>query len=253
MRSRFLGRDGRPPPLRGIVKQFGHPGSAEDDPEEEDNGDLQERQLRPKLARKLLRDVKALHQLGIIDIDVSARQLIDTKISDFSTAVTVPHYMTTPEPNPYLTPKMKAAIELETFKLTINDYLDFDDMVRTFNDEYADLNRPINAYAFSSEGFGCELKHNLRSKQARERIFTYFDLRQYDWKVGGRRRKRQVLRRRPRLWVYKTADEWVAKKLRGRGPVEGQLKWDYKDGLLFPRVGAQNFERERPGAIWTFR
>ena len=114
MRSRFLGKDGRAPPIRGVVKDFGL--------EDEEN-------LRTTLVRKILRDVIKLQQLGIIRIDVATRQIIDDKISDFSTALTIPHFLTTPELNPRLTPEMICAMELETFKLFISDYLDFDEMM----------------------------------------------------------------------------------------------------------------------------
>ncbi|EMR71838.1 hypothetical protein UCREL1_1113 [Eutypa lata UCREL1] len=58
MRSRFLGKDGRASPIRGVVKDFGL--------EDEEN-------LRPTLMRKIFRDVIKLQQLGIFRIDVATR------------------------------------------------------------------------------------------------------------------------------------------------------------------------------------
>ncbi|OAA72532.1 hypothetical protein ISF_01605 [Cordyceps fumosorosea ARSEF 2679] len=85
----------------GIVKEYAPPG--------------EEHEFRQTDAEKLLVDVKKLQQLGIIRIDVAARQLLGCRISDFSTAVTAPHFAATPERNPHLTPDMRKAIELEIF------------------------------------------------------------------------------------------------------------------------------------------
>ncbi|KAF7513251.1 hypothetical protein GJ744_010647 [Endocarpon pusillum] len=72
MRSRFLGRDGKPPPLRGTIKALGEG----DEP------------LQMRHAKRLRRNIFQLQQLGIIHIDVAYRQLIDGKFADFSTAIT---------------------------------------------------------------------------------------------------------------------------------------------------------------------
>ncbi|KAH6616142.1 kinetochore Sim4 complex subunit Fta2 [Chaetomium sp. MPI-SDFR-AT-0129] len=106
MRSRFLGRDGRAPPIRGIVKEFGHA------PEEED--------VQPADFRKMLHDIPLFQQLGIFYLDVAARQMVSGKFSDFSTAITVPHFVTTPELNPRLTADMREALETETFRLALD-------------------------------------------------------------------------------------------------------------------------------------
>jgi hypothetical protein len=132
-RGRFLGRNDRLPPFRCIIKQFG---LAYKEEEEGEEGDGKQR-LQPPVLRKMLRDIRALQQLGIIRLDVSVRQLVDGKISDFSHAVTVPHFITTPELNPHLTPSMRSAAELETFILSYEDYSDFDTMVTTWNRKYA--------------------------------------------------------------------------------------------------------------------
>ncbi|KAJ2977150.1 hypothetical protein NQ176_g4539 [Zarea fungicola] len=114
LRSRFMAKGGRPPPIRGIVKEFGH----------------ETTDLRSRDAQRILQDVIQLQQLGIIHIDVADRQLINGKLCDFSTAFTVPHYITTPELNPRLTPAWIFAMEFETFQFSINDYWDFDEMSR---------------------------------------------------------------------------------------------------------------------------
>ncbi|KAI1659572.1 hypothetical protein F4813DRAFT_401561 [Daldinia decipiens] len=55
LRTRFLGKDGRAPPLRGIVKRFGRP-------DEED--------LSVDLVQKIFQDVIKLQTLGIFAVDV---------------------------------------------------------------------------------------------------------------------------------------------------------------------------------------
>ncbi|KAI1733618.1 kinetochore Sim4 complex subunit FTA2-domain-containing protein [Xylaria scruposa] len=225
MRTRFLGRDGRAPPVRGIVKQFGH--QFEEEAE----------QLWPALARKTLRDIKALQQLGIIRIDVAERQMIDDKFSDFSTAITVPHFITTPELNPHLTPAMRSAMELDTFKLAIGDYLEFDEMVYGWNMDYAShgssrRRRYIDVCAFPG-GRGCRLKYQLRNK-ARENVFTFVDPRRYDWKTGNKKNKRR--RQRTRIWMYNCSDSKLVEDLKAPWPMGYTQQWDYKDGFIFPRV-----------------
>ncbi|KAI1073595.1 kinetochore Sim4 complex subunit FTA2-domain-containing protein [Whalleya microplaca] len=251
MRSRFLGKDGRAPPIRGVVKDFGL--------EDEEN-------LRTTLVRKILRDVIKLQQLGIIRLDVAARQIIDGKISDFSTALTVPHFLTTPELNPRLTPQMVSAIELETFKLSISDYLAFDEMISDWNLEYADQKSRISVYAFP-DGRGCLIKYNLRSKTARERAYTFVDPRKYDWRTcpvsagtsgeeatkrrrsgriskGGSRhgnpqgvssKIRRQVSARPPMWYY-NCDSELAAELRMPGPLCAFMQWDYKEGFIVPRI-----------------
>ena len=250
MRSRFLGKDGRPPPIRGIVKEFG----LED-----------EESLRTPLMRKILRDVIKLQKLGIIRIDVATRQVIGGKISDFSTALTVPHFLTTPELNPRLTPEMISAMELQTFKLSISDYLDFDAAIFDWNLDYADQKGRISVYAFP-DGRGCQNKYNLRSKTARERVYTFVDPRKYDWRTcpvsaetsgeketkrrrsgriskygkhgkpqGVSSKARRKLSARPPMWYY-NCDGDLAARLRKPDPFSALLKWDYKEGFIFPRI-----------------
>ncbi|KAI0455163.1 kinetochore Sim4 complex subunit FTA2-domain-containing protein [Xylaria acuta] len=224
MRSRFLGKDGRASPIRGVVKDFGL-------------GD--EENLRATLVRKIRRDVIKLQQLGIIRIDVATRQIIDDKISDFSTALTVPHFLTTPELNPRLTPEMISAMELETFKLSISDYLDFDGMMFDWNLDYADQKGKISVYAFPN-GRGCRIKYNLRSKPARERVYTFVDPRKYDWKIcpvsAGTRGKEATKSQRSGR-ISKGGRRGTPQDLGMRDPFGASIEWDYKEGFIFPRMG----------------
>ncbi|KAK9445254.1 hypothetical protein VB005_00362 [Metarhizium brunneum] len=246
MRSRFLGKSGRAPPIRGIIKEFGH----------------LPRELRTRDARKILRDIIQLQQLGIVCIDVADRQLINNKICDFSTAVTTPHFATTPELNPHLTPEWIAAIEFETFQFSMSDYWNFDEMVHIWNEEHKDQKNKIAVYAFPG-GRGCRTKYDLRRTPFRQRVFSYVDPRLYDWrsppagpgnkaaralagqkKSGQRKREtgsrgagsrtRLRLDTRPPKW-YLNCDDKVAAELKALRGCSTSLRWCVKDGLIFPR------------------
>lgn len=167
VRSRFLGKDGRPPPIRGIVKEFG-PG---------------DETLRARDMRRILGDVVRLQQLSIIHIDVADRQIIGGKFCDFSIAITVPHFVTTPELNPGFTPESISAMKFETFQFSINDYWDFDWMVLLWNEEHEDQ-KDISFHAFSG-GRGCRVKYDLRSTRSRERVYSLVDPRLYDWRTSA--------------------------------------------------------------------
>ncbi|KAM0418568.1 hypothetical protein ACHAPT_012467 [Fusarium lateritium] len=117
VRSRFLGKDGRPPPIRGIIKEFGYPVG----------------RLRNRTLRSMLKDMTQLQQLGIIGLDAAKRQFVSGKLSDFSLAITFPHPLTSPELNPHLTPEMISNMNWETFTTSLEDYHRFDLMVREWN------------------------------------------------------------------------------------------------------------------------
>ncbi|KAI0008205.1 kinetochore Sim4 complex subunit FTA2-domain-containing protein [Xylariaceae sp. FL0662B] len=206
LRSRFPGKDGRPPPIRGIVKELGQSGQ----------------DLTTPLARKILRDVIKLQQLGIIDMDVAHRQIINGKLSDFSTAVTVPHFVTSPELNPNLNSKQISAMEFETFQLSSHDYCSFDFMVREWNKEN---NGKIKVYAFPGVR-GCQAKYNLRSKSPGS-FYTFVDPR----KLGeGVSKKREWAR-----WYY-DCDGWRAAELRIGYGITQIHAWEVRDGYIFPRT-----------------
>lgn len=116
MRSCFQDKNGRPPPIRGIVKEFGQGMKV----------------LQTRGARKIMRNMSRLQQLGIFNLDVGIRQMINNKWADFSQAFTVPHYLSNTELNPHLTPEMIADIEFEAFNICRNDYLVFDEQVIFF-------------------------------------------------------------------------------------------------------------------------
>ncbi|KAK0618221.1 kinetochore Sim4 complex subunit FTA2-domain-containing protein [Bombardia bombarda] len=253
VRSRFLGKDGRAPPIRGIIKELGLP-------DKEEN-------LNARVMRKILGDMFKLRKLGIFRIDAATRQILSYKLCDLSMAFTVPHFMATPELNPHLTPEMISAMELETFKACMNDYFTFDDMIFDWNLDYGKEKGTISTRAFP-DGRGCQLKYNLRSQAARDRIYTFVDPRKYDWRSrsvsagsggketiklrrskrlskGGKHGKPQgvgpkkplQLTAKPSLWYY-DCEGWQAERLR-RGPLHSLTqKWDYKEGFIFPRIEA---------------
>lgn len=249
MRSRFLGKDGRLPPIRGIVKEFG----------------TRDKEFWATDARRILRDIIKLQQLGIIRIDVAHRQIISGKLADFSTAIVIPHFITTPELNPSLTAEWIAAMEHETFQRSINDYWDFDGMVCLWNMEHEDDRRnELSVHALPG-GISLATKYNLRSTPSRERVYSLVDPRLYDWRtsaaspgaaatgaLGGRKsgprtegsshgkpggaitKTRRGLYAKPPRWYY-DCDEEKAAKLRRSTHFCPALEWEYKNGFVFPR------------------
>ncbi|CAK7236769.1 hypothetical protein SCUCBS95973_009723 [Sporothrix curviconia] len=125
MRGRYLGkRSGKPPPIRGILKELGTRDPYTNPPD-----------FSVVSAKKVLLDLKKLHQLGIISHDLRRDQLINGKICDFSSAITIPHFLTNPELNPRLTEKQKHRMMREAFHFTIGDFWNFEEMLRDTLDE----------------------------------------------------------------------------------------------------------------------
>ena len=186
-----------------------------------------------------------LQQLGIISIDVAYRQLISGKLADFSTAITTPHFVTTPELNPSLTSECLLLMEYEIFQYSINDYWEFDDMVQLWNDEHEDRRDQLSVYAFPG-GNGCRINYNLRSTPSRERVYSLVDPRLYGRRSsvipGGNRKRprgatsktRQRLNIKPPRW-YLDCDSKVAAELKSDTQFSTSLRWEFKDGLIFPR------------------
>lgn len=257
-RRRFLGKDGRPPPLRCIVKAFGEaiPTDGED-------------KFQQTTARRVLRDIIKLQKLGIMEIDVEVRQLVDGKLGDFSTAITMPHFITNPELNPNLTPAMIDKMEKKTFEHCVNDYLNFDSMVYSWNDEFGEEKGYMSVEAYpGGQGIGKSMTKTLRPRRGQEfrkPLYTFVDPRRYGWnaslarkqpespkrkqpervskKVRHPARQRrdfrsrlQRLSSRPDIWRYNYEEkdaEW-ARSTRSRWANAHFVEWTYKDGYIYP-------------------
>lgn len=204
MRSRFPGKDGKDPPIRGIVKEFGQ---CDED-------------LTTLRARKLLRDIIGLQQLGIINIDVAHRQVISGKLSDLSTAITLPHFLTNPNLNPNLHPRQIAAMEFETFQLSSYDYWCFDDMVQEWNKEN---NGKIAVYAFPG-GDGYHTKYNLRSRPP-WRFYTLVDPRRVGEGISKKRKRAR--------WYFNCGPK-AAATLNYKSGFSSLHDWEFKDGYIYP-------------------
>lgn len=185
MRSKYLGRDGRPPPVRGIIKELAQ--------------QLPETDLTPALAARVLHDIGSFQQLGIFSLDVAPRQLMgDKTISDLSTAHTIPHFVATPALNPHLTPRMLRSMRLETFNLAKDDYLVFDEEIAEWNRIHAQTKGAITVRAFpGGNGPPMLRSYELRNKAARERVYTHVNPTSYDWRRRCRAKIRP-LRAKPR-------------------------------------------------------
>ncbi|KAI1387201.1 kinetochore Sim4 complex subunit FTA2-domain-containing protein [Hypoxylon trugodes] len=204
-RKRFLLKDGREAPVRCIIKEFG-----------------QGTKLTTRLARKLLKDIIKLQQLGIIDLDLADRQIINGKISDFSCAVTLPHFpLSLADLGPG--PRGKDNLELEIFCTCISDYWDFDQMICEWNLDNKDN---IKVRAIPRES-----RYDLR-RQPTRRFYTLVDPRKcasFDIKPGGyvpldpRKLGRGAPKKlRPTRWYY-DCDSAKEKYIRRRRGHRGQV------------------------------
>lgn len=243
IRSRFKDADGKEPPLRGIVKAFGRG---------------EEEYLTTPLARRMLRDTTRLHQLGIVWLDLDSRQYIDGKTCDFSTAVTSPHPLLTPELNPRLTPSQLRTINEVAFNNCIMDYIQLDRCVAHWNRTGARQNGkpqvPVYAFPLSNRHVPTmRPKYNLRKGR---RLYTFVDPRTYDWKASsagvrgrglqsgqgimkGRLSKaRRRLVANPPKWYYEgNGSDWTAFYMGGYGSpylTTSALYWSEDNGALFP-------------------
>ncbi|TWU71825.1 hypothetical protein ED733_001846 [Metarhizium rileyi] len=252
MRSLYPGKSGRPPPIRGIVKELGS----------------QAETLNMKVLRRYLDDIKRFQQLGIIQLDVAERQFIGGKICDFSTAVTLPHIMTNSELSPHLPSAIQPYMEYQTFLLSISDYWSYDVMIQDWHHDH-EPKTEILARAFPSRN-GCNIKYDLRKTPSRNRVYTFVDPRKYDWKkftasvetdagalpqgdprtrLGKRKRSqtsngnrvvisktRPRFDKRPPRWYYRCGERMTA-FLKEKAEYSSHLQWFSKDGLVFPRRG----------------
>lgn len=248
LRSFFQGKSGRPAPIRGIVKEFGQCNEV----------------LQTKKARRILRDTTRFQQLGIFSLDTGTRQMVNDKWADLSQALTVPHFLTNPELNPRLTPEMVADMELETFIFSKHDYLNFDDMILSWNFEAKNRKRKLSIRALPSR-LRYRDTYDLRSLPSRGRVYSYVDPRRYDWKAsaahaenramgevdgrgsgrkakGSNRGKPTGVIRKTRRWVDDHPPRWYfvgnCEKAAKQTTTAGfctNLDWDFKDGLIFPR------------------
>lgn len=182
MRQGFLCKDGRPVPIRCILKAYRQ---VVDDSEET-------KALTVELADKMFWDIVELQQLGVCDMDVALRQYVNGKIADFSIAMTVPHFAMNPELNPSLPASAIATMEKETFISAIADFIEYDTLLWLFPNELEGQSKSL--WAFSNEQ-SYKKSPVLRSTEARSRVYTHVDPRRYDWKNPGSNSNKQLKRR----------------------------------------------------------
>ncbi len=240
IRSHFLGHDGRKAPIRGIVKAFG----TTDDT------------LRAKDARRILRDMISLQQLGIINLDPQYWQFVSDKFCDFSSALTTPHFMMNPELSPFIAPEWIPRMEFDTFRVSVHDFWTFDGMVERWNTD--NPKDKISVSAFPGDN-GCRSRYNLRSTPAGECVYSFVDPRRYDWRpsatVKANRgaqglsrgiisKPRRQLVSRPSRWIYSCGPRWAEEFMRCRSA--SQVVWEYKNGRISPCEPSKPPARPRP-------
>lgn len=265
-RQRFLGKNGRYPPLRCIVKAFGHaiPCAREDT-------------FQQTTARRLLRDLIKLQKLGIMQIDVGIRQVIDGKFGDFSTAITMPHFITSPELNPNLTLPAIDQIKKLTFQHCVNDYLDFDSMITEWNEWFGEKKGFMTIFAYpGGRGIGHGMRYDLRSgaKTVKQPLYSFVNPTKYGWtaspanqrdEISYRRRsgriskkvKRQARQRlslkpqprkltaRPDMWHWNYEDQdagWAGYVRWHIITIDHYVQWGYRDGHIVPALGSDGKE-----------
>lgn len=241
-RRAFPGKSGRPPPIRGIVKELGRTDEA----------------LRNQDARRIFRDIIRIQQLGIIRIDPALRQLVNGKHADFSCAITTPHFISNPELNPHLTPEWISAMEKELFVHSITDYGDFDNMVTEWNEAHKDHSKHVDVYAFPNAKI-YNVRYDLRRTPERARVFTYVDPRRLGSRASGAVGKnnranasnrsehggiRRTWPRRldimPPRW-YLDFESDTAGELKAYHGGFTTLQWEYKSGHIFPAAKKDGF------------
>lgn len=175
----------------------------------------------------------------------------------------MPHFLTNPELNPHLTPPMIERMRKQTFQHCVNDYLDFDAMVRYWNEDFEDLKRPMKIYAYPNRnGIGESMAYGLRpkGKSNRRHLYTFVDPRRYGWtatpadnggaagkKTESGRITKNVKRKthpRPKKWTAKP-DIWYfdydpemdgerVESVRSASlAVDHDVRWAYRDGHIF--------------------
>ncbi|CAG9949677.1 unnamed protein product [Clonostachys rosea f. rosea IK726] len=245
-RQDFLTKDGKPPPIRAVVKEFG---SGVD-------------KLRDRQLSKTLKDIIQLQELGIIGIDVAKRQLINGKLCDFSIAMTTPHFGMNPEMHPHLTPLGKARLEFDIFLFSVHDYVIFDEMVDEWNEDHRLQKDQVSVRALHQLYGSDRWTYNLRKTASRERVFTHVDPRLYDWRAPARGRdessaggqtngqsskgsgsgrsvakvsKTRRQSKKPPRWYYEGSEEHKA-KLRMSRRCGTYFEWVFKRGFFIPTL-----------------
>ncbi|EPE09535.1 hypothetical protein F503_07311 [Ophiostoma piceae UAMH 11346] len=225
VRSDFRGPSGRPPPIRGIVKALGTPDNLCDD-------------LPVATARRLLDNIVQMQQLGIVRLDGRRGQFVDWKFADFSTAITTPHFLTTPEilkgPIP---PAGLAAMEYQLFLMCICDYWDFEQTIEESNNtEWTEQRKRLNLFILRGRN-----RYPMRHRVV---PYTLVDPRCFDWRAPlaaaaamglAKRPTKSARTRTARLprWYYPCSDD-VAHYLQTQYAYPVLIEWDVRDGCIFP-------------------
>lgn len=223
-RFRLQYGNGRPAPIRCIVKEFGSPTWLVD----------------TKTARKYMRDLVQLNQLGIIGIDPGEYQSYNGKHGDFSIAITSPHYAMTPGMNPDLTPEDKSLIWRNVWSIVDEDYKRMDGMVEDENDRRTESGKKnlikCSMYPPEPNRMRYNLRSNLRNAPHRDSFFLHISPCEIDWqaRLQSQRASRDgTPQRRYRLpkprRVYR-------ERLHFRPGTVREIfnGFEYKDGHFFP-------------------
>ncbi|CAK7231228.1 hypothetical protein SCUCBS95973_007840 [Sporothrix curviconia] len=245
-RNLFAGLSGRPPPLRGILKTLGRP------------NDHREK-LSTVTARRLLDDIMQMQQLGIINLDVRHWQCIDGKHADFSTAMTTPHCLTSPEVlagKLAIPPAALAAVEYQLFTYCISDYWAFQEMVKESNRHLWMKKHPELFSPYILDGLQQQRRVELlpisghrryelrRTPRHRTVPYTLVDPRRFDWRAPRAAAAAAGLAKRPTTSVryraarmprwYYPCHESAQRHLWEQCEYTDYIDFAERDGQIFP-------------------
>lgn len=219
----FYAKDGQKAPIRCIVKDLGS-----------------HQRLTRALVKQVFEDIKGLHQLGIIGLDVKFGQLIDRKLADFSIAQTLPHIATSPELNPGLPSEWSQVTERETWDMCRYDFLSLSETVGEWNGE-AEKSEDKVIYRERENRRERYSKYRLRGDCSKKgTAFVYVDPRERIWErkkvlVGGV--YKVPLKKTTVRWykaVGQTGLELFNDIFTMKGGSSELPLWEYRDGLIFP-------------------
>lgn len=219
----FYAKDGQNASIRCIVKDLGS-----------------HERLTGDLVKQVFEDIKGLHQLGIIGLDVKFEQLIGCKLADFSISQTLPHIATSPELNPKLPLTWRQLTESHTWSMCRIDYISLCLTVGEWN-EVAEKSEDKVVYRERGVRRDCYSKYRLRSDGRKQgSVFTHVDPRERIWE-----RKKAMVGGVYKVPLKKTTARWyqeVGKQeldlfydtfmMKGGGAEH--MLWEYRDGLIFP-------------------
>ncbi|KAI0596166.1 kinetochore Sim4 complex subunit FTA2-domain-containing protein [Biscogniauxia sp. FL1348] len=198
-------------PISAIVKEFVEADKVYDDDPREDSNRLRiEVCMDRKIAPQLIKNLKKLHQGGILLRDINQGNIIHGRFIDFSTAWTVPHPVLTRE-------KMDKGKPLSWDEQGYNDACELDDMIDIWNKTH-DFSDMIWERALPNKQYrkrlrlGCDPKRQEKERPwTRENNGWRIRPERYDWEAAEKERQAKLSEERAKR---KKAEPEKTKKIK---------------------------------------